>query len=379
MHACHKRLVDYPPEGYEIVVRESPQEKMFKATTSWTFLRTLLRFSDTTILPYNLVKAWLEKSNRPPEDTVLTYASEHLVLRPEPWVLDMEFAHLLVGRHPKHLKRFKNLFERALTSSYCRKIICWSEAARKTLTDLNMEHFEDKVTVLHWSVRPRSFVKELTTNDKVKLFFLGTDALTTSSTAFEYKGGRETLAAFAQLRPQYPNIELVMRGDPPPDVRRRYAGMEGLRIIDKFIPWDELEYEYRSSDIFIMPSHTTIFTTLLEAMSFELPVITIDSWSNAEFVEDGKTGLVAPKSQRLPYFYPGTAQTNFGTAQFDKAMLETDPLVVADLASRLSRLIDDPELRRRMGKAARWEVEEGRFSLATMNESLGKIFDEAIA
>ena len=53
---------------------------------------------------------------------------------------------------------------------------------------------------------------------------------------------------------------------------------------------------------------------------------------------------------------------------------------VADrLAQKVSLLIEDTELRRRLGKAARWEVERGELSLAKMNESLGKIFDEATA
>ena len=42
-------------------------------------------------------------------------------------------------------------------------------------------------------------------------------------------------------------------------------------------------------------------------------------------------------------------------------------------------LIVNPELRRKLGKAARWEVESGKFSLTKMNGKLGQIFNEAIA
>ncbi len=379
MHACHNRLVAYPPSGYEFVVQETLQEKAFKLATSTDLPRSLLRALDSSVVPYNLFKAWLERRNKPPEGTVLTYASEHLVLRPEPWVVDMEFAHLLVGRHPKHLKRFKGVFERALASADCKRIICWSDAARATLADLDMRGFEHKIEVVRNSVQPRQFVKEYREDKVVKLFFIGTDALTTASWAFEGKGGREVLETFSRLRQRYSNVELVMRADAPADVKTKYKGMEGLRIIDRFIPWAELEHEYLTADIFIMPSHTTLFMTLLEAMSYELPVVTIDSWSNAEHVRDGKTGLVAPRSQKLPYFYPNTVQSNIGTPEYVKAMRPTDTVVIDELVKRVSMLIENPELRRQMGMAGRWEVEQGEFSLATMNGKLGRIFDEAIA
>jgi glycosyltransferase involved in cell wall biosynthesis len=114
---------------------------------------------------------------------------------------------------------------------------------------------------------------------------------------------------------------------------------------------------------------------MLEAMSYELPLVTIDSWANAEYVEDGKTGLVAPRSKKVSHYYADTFQPNFLAPQFTKAMRVSDPEAVAELAKRVSTLIENPELRRRLGKAGRWEVENGKFSLARMNEKLKRIFD----
>ncbi len=377
MHACHNRLVRFPPSGYEFVVRETAQEKTFRVATRMSAVRGLLRSSDL-ILPTTLAKSWLEKWNKPPSGTALTYASEHLVLRSEPWVVDMEFAHLFAGRHPKHLKRYRRVIQGALASPHCRRIICWSEAARSTLLDLDMQHFEHKIEVVYNSIEPKNFVKEYGNGKKIKILFVGADALTNAWEAFEYKGGREVLATFSILRHRYNHLELVVRSNPPPDVRTKYEGMDGLRIIDKFILRGDLEEEYRTADIFLMPSHTTIFMTLLEAMSFELPVVTIDSWSNAEHIEDGKTGLVVPRSKRLPYYYPGTLQTNFGTPEYDRAMKDTDPDVVGALARAVALLIENPETRTKMGKEARREVERGRFSLGTINDRLSRILDKAI-
>lgn len=378
MHAGHHRLAAFPPAGYEFVVTETPQEKVFKTATRWDASRFLLRSSDV-VLPTGLVKSWVERWNRPPPGTVLTYACEHLVFRPEPWVMEAEFASLVVGRHPKHLKRFKGTIERTLASSHCRKILCWSEAGRRSLTaDLDARGFEHKIEIVHYSIPPKDFVKEYG-SDKVRLIFVGADALTRSWMAFKYKGGREVLETYAQLRRRFSNLELVVRSHVPPDVKAQYAGVDGLRILEEYVPWEELEQEYQSADICILPSHTTIPMTILEAMSYELPLVTMDSWANAEYVEDGKTGLVAPRSGRLPYYYANTSQVNFGTAQYDKAMRVTDHKVVEELAKRVSILIENPELRRRLGKAGRREVEQGKFSLARVNEKLKRVFDEAIA
>ncbi|HLC30031.1 MAG TPA: glycosyltransferase family 4 protein [Dehalococcoidia bacterium] len=378
MHAGQQRLVAHPPAGYEFVVKETAQEKVFRTATRWNALRFILRSSDT-ILPTGLVKSWLERKNKPPAGTALTYSVDHLVFRSEPWVMEVEFASLVAGRDPKHLKRFKGIMERALASYHCRKVLCVSEAGRRTLlADLDSRSFQHKTEVVHYTVPPKSFAKEQS-DKKVKLIFVGADALRSSEEAFEYKGGREVLETYAQLRSRFRCLELVVRSKVPSELKARYQGLEGLKIIEDYIPWEELEQEYLSADISILPSHTTIPATVLEAMSYELPVVTIDSWANAEYVEDGRTGLVGPRSTKLPYYYPGTSQVNFGTPQYNEAMRITDPKVVEGLAQRVGLLIEDPELRRQMGKAARWEVEHGMFSLAKINTQLGRIFDEAVA
>jgi glycosyltransferase involved in cell wall biosynthesis len=51
--------------------------------------------------------------------------------------------------------------------------------------------------------------------------------------------------------------------------------------------------------------------------------------------------------------------------------------MVEELEAKLNLLIENDELRRRMARAARWEVEHGKFSLQRRNEKLKRIFDEA--
>lgn len=377
MHAGHRRLVAHPPSGYEILTARTAQEQVFETMTRFTGLRFLLRSTDA-VLPTGLVKSALERWNRPPEGTALTYACDHLVFRREPWVVEVEFAAMLAGRHPKHLRWFGGVIAQSLRSRYCRKIICWSEAGRRgLLADLDVGGFGYKIEVVPYTVPPQPGLRAYRWQG-VRLIFIGADELESSWTAFEYKGGREVLATFALLREQGVDVELVVRASVPPDVKQRYAGTPGLRIIEQYLPREELDREYRSADVCILPSHTTIPATILEAMSYELPVVTIDSWANAEYVTDGTTGLVAPRSRRLSNDHQGTSQANFGTGAYERAMRATDQEVVAALAERVRGLVDNPDLRRRLGLAGRHEVEQGRFSLAVVNGKLTRIFDEAI-
>jgi glycosyltransferase involved in cell wall biosynthesis len=373
-HAFGKQLSAFPPTGYEFIAAKTSREKLFDTISHFDIGRFLLRSVDL-VLPTRLVKSWLEKFDTPPANSKLTYACDHLVFRPEPWVVEVEYASLVVGIDPKHLKRYKMTIERMLASPYCKRILCWAEAGRRSLLhDVDCSEFHDKIELVHYAIPRRSFVKKYG-NDTVRFLFVGSG---TSKGGFDYRGGREVMATFALLRQRYDNLELVVRSDVPPDVKARYKGMEGLKLIENMISQEELEREFFSADIFIIPSHNTSPMIMLDAMSCELPVITIDAWANPEMIEDGKTGLVARSSRRLPYYYGDTLQPNWAATEFKKAILTPDPNVVDDLVAKGSLLIENPELRRNLGKAARGEIENGKFSLKKMNEKLGRIFDEAI-
>ncbi len=52
--------------------------------------------------------------------------------------------------------------------------------------------------------------------------------------------------------------------------------------------------------------------------------------------------------------------------------------MVKDLADKIGILIENATLRHRMGRAARKEIETGKFSIKRRNEKLKEIFEEAL-
>lgn len=372
MHSLYKRLMAYPPEGYQFITNETSWDKLSNAMVRSNRIYSLQDQVLNRIIPVNLAKAYLEKFKKPPKGTDLTYATGHLVFRKEPWVVDLEFVTQLAGFSIKHFKKYKGLIEKMLASEYCKKITSVTEAGIKTvLLNLDTAELADKVEVIRPAIPKRNFTKGYN-KDKVRLLFVGSANI---SGNFRVKGGGEVLEAFAILHQSYPNLELVSRSDVPEELKTKYKGLDNLTL-GKIIPWEQLVEEFKSSDIFLFPSHATPAFAILDAMSYELPVITTDVWANHELVENGKTGFIIKKSEMIKHYVENFIP-DWSSPHNMRAYKTPDPKVVEELVEKTSILIENPELRRRMGKAGRQEIESGKFSIETRNKKLKKIFDEA--
>lgn len=379
LHSLYKTLLFSPPSGYRFVTSASNWDNISNVATNMDLLYSMQLNVLSRLFPPNLAKAYLERFKKKPSEAELTYSVGHLIFRKEPWVVDMEFVTQLTGYKYHHFRRFRGLIERTLASDNCKKIICWTEAGKKTvLLNMNCEKFEDKIEVVPLVVPKKNFIKNY--NDrKIKLLFVGSANIPGE---FEYKGGKEVLEAFFLLQKKYSNIELVARSDIPNELKTKYAGkMKNVRLIEGIMPWEQLEQEFKTADVFLFPSHSTPGLAILDAMSYELPVITTDLWANAEMIEDGKTGYIIKKSAKIQY-YTGDFIPNWShypTSKFMKTIKKTiDPEVVKQLVEKTSTLIEDEELRRLMGKAGRKEIETGKFSLIERNKKLARIFGEAL-
>jgi glycosyltransferase involved in cell wall biosynthesis len=250
----------------------------------------------------------------------------------------------------------------------------WTDAGKKTifLTIKNKEIL-DKVETVHLAVHRKNFVK-LYNKDKIKLLFVGSANIPKD---FDIKGGKEVLGAFSQLNEKYDNLELVVRSYVPRHIKAKYEKMKNIKIIEKIIPWNELEEEFKSADIFLFPSHNTPGVVILDAMSYELPVITTDVWGNPELVKDGETGFIIKKSDKIPYYVENFIPNWSARESLKIIKSVTDPTVVDELVAKTSLLIENEQLRKRMGTAGREEIETGKYSIEKRNEKLKMIFDEA--
>jgi glycosyltransferase involved in cell wall biosynthesis len=376
-HLAYDSLLTDPPAGYRFVVGDGRGQHAIKAASRFAPAYSALYALDR-LVPVHLLKSYWDARTKPPAGTALTYAVNHLVLRDEPWVLDLPCEHVtnLLGGF-RHFQRFRRLVKRVLTADNCRRIIVSIDAGRKALEAALGPDLAEKTDVVYAAVPKKEFAKRFD-ESKVKLLFVNSGNIPGQ---FHAKGGKEALEAFLLLRRRYPHVEMVLRSDVPSDARWRLGHVDGLRIIDRVVPWPELEREFMTADIFLLPAHLTPQMAFLDALSYELPVVTTDAWGNAEIVEDGKTGLLV-RDSRLASHYETMLPRYFvppaGSREYRDIVASADPQMIQELVAKLSLLIEDAGLRRTLGSAGRREVEEGRFSIPQRNLRLKCVLDEAI-
>ena len=372
MHSLYREFIDYPPEGYEFITEGASWDKVSKSAADSGIIYSVQKRFLRHIIPVNLTKAYLERFKKIPQGTELTFSVGHLVFRREPWVVQIEVAHQLAGYRVKYLKRYKRLIENTLASQYCKGIICWSDFGMKTmLANLDCQRFKHKLETIPLTAHSKDFTKKYH-EDKVRLLFVGSINIPKE---FEITGGKEALEAFMYLRNKYDNLELVIRSDMPDEIKRKYSGIDNVRIIDDTISWEEVEQIYQNTDILLYPTYMVPGMKILEAMSYEMPFIITDTWGNPEM--DGKAGFIIKKSERVP-FYVGNYEP-VEIFKWESLIKDTDLKMVQEIVEKASVLIENKELRRKMGKAGRKEIETGKFSIKRRNEKLKRIFDEATA
>lgn len=169
----------------------------------------------------------------------------------------------------------------------------------------------------------------------------------------DWKGWRELLAAFVEVRAKVPNAELVLVGCSSEAQREavlQYAAGLGLtRGIHATLARTDMPDVLAACHVVVDPSWagTGITGTVREAMALAKPVVATDVGGNRELVVDGACGLLIP------------------------------PRDTATLAAAILRLLTDREAAQRLGQQARQRVEAG-FSTVVRGQRLESLYREAV-
>ncbi len=162
-----------------------------------------------------------------------------------------------------------------------------------------------------------------------------------------HKGVDTLLRALVQL-PEDVVLLLVGRGPDLTDLTllaRRLGVADRVRFCPEVSDAELPEY-LRAADLFAFPSTNRLEgfgLAVAEALASGLPVVVADIPGVREIIEPGVEGLL------------------------------TEPLLADDLADSLRRLLDDPERRARMGRAARARA-EARYGVASVTGALLELY-----
>jgi glycosyltransferase involved in cell wall biosynthesis len=141
------------------------------------------------------------------------------------------------------------------------------------------------------------------------------------------KGVSDLLNALAKPATRQSDWELVIAGDGEIEAHTKMARDLGIADRVRFLGWVDLQRVselMRSADIFVLPSYKEgLPMAIIEAMANGLPVVTTPVGSIPDMISDGETGLLVQ---------PGDVEA---------------------LSGAFERLLQSPELRARIGDAAR--------------------------
>jgi glycosyltransferase involved in cell wall biosynthesis len=220
----------------------------------------------------------------------------------------------------------------------------------------------EKVEIVYPAIKAQKIRRKR--GGKIRILFVGRN--------FIGKGGRELLAAFARLTKKYDDVELLVKSHIPPSVMAEVKKCDNILFSTEIVSRQKLfEKYYLTSHIFVLPTYTDTFGyVLLEAMSVGLPVVATDIFAIPEIVEDGKNGFLIRSpirwhDERWLHCPQGGSKRN-------------RKFVIDQLVEKISLLIEEPQLRIRMGRYGRRLVERGKFSIKERNKKLLNIYEEAI-
>jgi glycosyltransferase involved in cell wall biosynthesis len=171
------------------------------------------------------------------------------------------------------------------------------------------------------------------------------------------KGQDVLLRAVARLAGEGRRVTCAIIGAPAPGSEDHLPRLRGLAaelgVADR-VSWAGEEPDarlvYPALDVLALPSAQPepFAGVVMEAMAMGLPVVATRVGGSLDQVDEGRTGLLVA---------PGDAD---------------------ELAAALARLMDDPDLRARMGAAGPRRIAE-RFSMASMMAALHEVYEHALA
>ena len=388
--------IRYPPSGYEFVDGRTPSVAVGRRVLASIGQLSWAAIKNGSTLPA-LAKFIRSHSVRAqvavPLDVSLAFLpSMPFFLGQVPWVIEIEDTTTLFVPFPRidgkrddprlfgtggiYESGFLPVLKALLQSESCRGIITHVKSTADSIPVLfDDPTLADKVFHFPLGIRQRLAGKTPQAKDRVTILF--TNSWHQGATSFYLRGGLDVLEAYSVVFSKYPDARLVLRTKLPPDLNERYRRIIdkcNVQVIDQFLSEPEMEALFSSADIYVLPAARLHVVSVLQAMASGLAIIVSDGWGMAEYITQGRNGLIVPGR----YGRTSWMDSNGMLRENYQPLLLTDPLVTNGLVEALSSLIKDAEMRTTLAETALNDV-GARFSLQRWNDDLATAFDRAIS
>ena len=345
----YKYLREMPPKDIEYVNAQDfklieNRKRMEMNTSVKQFIKKIIR----KLYPSMPNAHWTRNASR----YDLIHCAHCLSKNKQPWVCDIEYMGQFWATGACGDLSSKKRILKILKRPYCKKILAWTEWARDGIIK-EFPEIKNKIDVAYPAI-PLPKIKKKKDDGKIRLLFV--------SRRFYFKGGLYALEVMGRLTKKYDNVEGILVSDVPEEVYEKYKGNKKIKFLG-MVPQKKLFEEiYPSCNIFVYPSFTDTFGfAIIEAMSFGLPVVSVDGQSRKELIENGVSGFVVDLTEGFGF-------------KLDKI---ENKKVLRDLEKKTEELIKDEKLRNKMSKKCRKVIKSGKFSIRERNGKMGKIYGEA--
>jgi colanic acid/amylovoran biosynthesis glycosyltransferase len=226
-------------------------------------------------------------------------------------------------------------------------VVCISDFARSQLMKLSAHEHWSKLVVSRLGIDPAVFAPRPDPGADQRFEIVAVGRLTPA------KGQHILLDAVAELKRQGRELtlRLVGNGVDEASLKAHAAALQlgDTVVFEGAVNQDRIRSLYARAHCFSLPSFAEgIPVVLMEAMAMEIPCVTTHITGIPELITHGVDGLLVPPSN------------------------------VPALAAAIGRLMDDPDLRVSMGRAARAQV-MARYDLAHNVDTLARVFAERVS
>lgn len=344
----YKYLIDCPPRGVEYLNTEKQKGVITNKNFFWfsNFLKRNIR-RWTGKLNLAIPNAHLS----PEGDYDLIHCAHCLSKnKNKPWVADMEGAWSMFISGEKKKSGIRKVKE-TLSSKNCKKIMPWTEATKNEILE-KFPEIDDKLEVIYPAIPEKYIVKK--SAKKIYLIFSGR--------YFYHKGGLHAIEVIDRLTKKYKNVYGIVNSETPKEILDNYSKNKKIKFYG-LISQEELFKLYSKSHLLIYPGYSDSFGfAYLEAMSFGMPIITVDGFARREIVDEGKNGFVVGR----------------GTRSHAELCYNIDKRIVDEMVKKASLLMENKKLRERMSGNCLKEIRSGKFSIKERNKKLNQIYKSSL-
>jgi len=322
--------INNPPNGVEFIKQEredTPDHLANKKSVGRSLVQKGLDFTR-----YN---------NRIPKKDLknvdIIYSTGKIIFNNFNWVVEIDNVSCLTYYNLELLELFKNLLLKKLKSKWCKKIICISESAKKSVNNFFKDkEIENKCEVVYPYTHLHKKTKRK--DNIIRLLYV--------SREFYLKGGKQIINVFEKINKKFPTTHLTIVSEWYNEKR-----IKNVTVVNPTMNKNKLFRKYYTkNDIFVIPSYQDSFGSVVqEAISSGMVVVCTDMFAFTEMVKDGYNGFIIKSP--IKYFVNYLPNKKYWNRDLNSYVKDMNfEGVEKELEEKLTKLIRDKYLMKRMGK-----------------------------